>query len=283
MFRLISLRRLVLVDTHCHLYHNRLADDLDDVIARALEAGVTVILQPAIDIPSIHEALALCQRFEGLYAMAALHPTETKDATDADLAEIEAFCEDPRLVAVGESGLDYYWDQSYISKQQDVLRFHARLAMEKDLPLVLHNRDKQNQTTSSDDLVQILGEEQAAAPPGKRLFGVFHCFGGSPEFARTVMDLGFHVGIGGTLTFKNGGVPEAIADVPLDRIVLETDAPFLAPVPHRGKRNEPSYTRLVAEKLAALRGMTVEEIAAATTANARKLFKLDGVKTDLSP
>lgn len=283
MFRLISRCHLVLVDTHCHLYHNRLADDLDDVIARALEAGVTFILQPAIDIPSIHEALALCQRFEGLYAMAALHPTETKDATDADLAEIEAFCDDPRLVAVGESGLDYYWDQSYISKQQDVLRFHARLAMEKDLPLVLHNRDKQNQTTSSDDLVQILGEEQAAAPPGKRLFGVFHCFGGSPEFARTVMDLGFHVGIGGTLTFENGGVPEAIADVPLDRIVLETDAPFLAPVPHRGKRNEPSYTRLVAEKLAALRGMTVEEIAAATTANAKKLFKLDGGKTDLSP
>ncbi len=283
MIRLISLRRLVLVDTHCHLYHNRLADDLDDVIARALEAGVTVILQPAIDISSIHEALALCQRFEGLYAMAALHPTETKDATDADLAEIEAFCDDPRLVAVGESGLDYYWDQSYISKQQDVLRFHSRLAIEKDLPLVLHNRDKQNQTGSSEDLVQILGEEQAAAPPGKRLFGVFHCFGGSPEFARTVMDLGFHVGIGGTLTFKNGGVPEAIADVPLDRIVLETDAPFLAPVPHRGKRNEPSYTRLVAEKLAALRGMTVEEIAAATTANAKKLFKLDGGKPDLSP
>jgi len=273
----------VLVDTHCHLYHNRLADDLDDVIARALEAGVTAILQPAIDISSIHEALALCQRFEGLYAMSALHPTETKDAADADLAEIEAFCDDPHIVAVGESGLDYYWDQSYISKQQDVLRFHARLAIEKELPLVLHNRDKQNKTTSSDDLVQILGEEQAAAPPGKRLFGVFHCFGGSPEFARTVMDLGFHVGIGGTLTFENGGVPEAIADVPLDRIVLETDAPFLAPVPHRGKRNEPSYTRLVAEKLAAVRGMAVEEIAAATTANAKKLFKLDGGKTDLSP
>ena len=274
MFGINSLRRIVLVDTHCHLYHNRLAGDLDEVLARARSAGVVIILQPAIDIPSIHEALALCERFEGLYAMAALHPTETKDATDADLAEIEAFCDDPRVVAVGESGLDYYWDQTYIPKQQDVLRFHARLAIEKDLPLVLHNRDKQNQTGSSDDLVQILNEEQAAAPSGKWLFGVFHCFGGSPDFAQAVMDLGFHVGIGGTLTFKNGGVPEAIADVPLDRIVLETDAPFLAPAPHRGKRNEPAYTRLVAEKLAALRGMTVEEIAVATTANARKLFGL---------
>ena len=273
----------MLVDTHCHLYHNRLADDLDEVLDRAHGAGVTTILQPAIDISSIHEALALCERFDGLYAMAALHPTETKDATEADLTEIESFCNGPNVVAVGESGLDYYWDQSYIPKQQDVLRFHARLAIEKDLPLVLHNRDKQNQTGSSDDLIRILGGEQAAAAPGKRLFGVFHCFGGSPNFAQAVMDLGFHVGIGGTLTFKNGGVPEAIADVPLERIVLETDAPFLAPAPHRGKRNEPAHTRLVAEKLAEVRGMTVEEVAAATTANAGKLFKLDGVKPDLSP
>ena len=206
--------------------------------------------------------------------MAALHPTETKLATDADLAGIESFCDDPHVVAVGESGLDYYWDQSYIPKQQDVLRFHARLAIEKDLPLVLHNRDKQNQTDSSDDLVRILREEQATAPAGTRLFGVFHCFGGSPEFAQAVVDLGFHVGIGGTLTFKNGGVPGAIADVPLDRIVLETDAPFLAPVPNRGKRNEPAYTQLVAERLSEVRVIAVDEIVKATTANARKLFKL---------
>lgn len=265
----------MLVDTHCHLYHDRLDGDLDDVIRRAREAGVTTILQPAIDITSIHQALGLCERYEGLYAMAGLHPTETKDATEADLGEIEALCDNAHVVAVGESGLDYYWDQSYIPKQRDVLRFHARLAIEKDLPLVLHNRDKQNRMNSSDDLVRILSEEQAAAPDGKRLFGVFHCFGGSPEFAQAVMDLGFHIGIGGTLTFKNGGVPDAIGEVPLDRMILETDAPFLAPVPHRSKRNEPAYARLVAEKLAEVRGTTFGEIAWTTTANARVLFNLD--------
>lgn len=272
----------MLVDTHCHLYHARLADDVEDVIARARAAGVTTIVQPAIDIPSIHEALGLCDRFEGLYAMAALHPTETKRATETDLEEIGTLCDHPSIVAVGESGLDYYWDRSYIPKQQDVLRFHARLAVERDLPLVLHNRDQQNHTESSDDLIRILREEQAAAPAGKRLVGVFHCFGGSPEFARAVLDLGFHVGIGGTLTFRNGGVPEAIAEVPLDSIVLETDAPFLAPVPYRGKRNEPAYARLVAEMLAELRGMSVKDVALATTRNARRLFRLADIETNPS-
>ncbi len=209
--------------------------------------------------------------------MAGLHPTETRKATEADLAEIEVLCNEPRVIAIGESGLDYYWDQSFIPKQQEVLRFHARLAIETDLPLVLHNRDQQNQSGSSDDLVRILREEQLAAPSGKRLFGVFHCFGGSPQFARAVLEIGFRIGVGGTLTFKNGGVPEAIADVPLDRIVLETDAPFLAPVPFRGKRNEPAYTLLVAEKLAELRGMALEDIVTETTRNARLLFKLDDV------
>lgn len=264
----------VLVDTHCHLYLDRFDADRPAVVERAHAAGVAFILQPAIDVPSIHAALALSQRHEGMYAMAALHPTETKDATQQDLEEVAALCDRPEVLAVGESGLDYYWDRSYVAKQQDVLRWHARLAIDRDLPLVLHNRDQKGSTTSSDDLVRILREEAAAAPAGRRLFGVFHCFGGTPDFARDVLELGFHVGLGGTLTFKNGGVPEAIAHVPLERIVLETDAPFLAPVPYRGKRNEPAYVRLVAERLAALRDLPLEEVALATTAAARSLFKL---------
>ena len=264
----------MLVDTHCHLYLARFDADRDAVVARAREAGVTTILQPAIDVPSVHAALELCGRYDGLYAMAALHPTETKDATEADLDAVAALCARPEVVAVGESGLDYYWDRSFVAKQQDVLRWHARLAIEADLPLVLHNRDRQGQTGSSDDLVRILAEEAAAAPAGRRLFGVFHCFGGTPDFARAVLDLGFHLGLGGTLTYKNGGVPEAIADVPLERIVLETDAPFLAPVPHRGERNEPAHVRLVAERLAALRDLPVDEVARVTTETARALFKL---------
>lgn len=264
----------MLVDTHCHLYLDRFDADRDAVVARAREAGVTAILQPAIDVPSIHAALDLCARYEGVYAMAALHPTETKSVTDADLDAVAALCARPEVVAVGESGLDYYWDRSFVAKQQGALRRHARLAVAHDLPLVLHNRDQQGAADSSSDLVRILAEEAAAAPAGQQLFGVFHCFGGTPDFARAVLDLGFHLGLGGTLTYKHGGVPEAIADVPLERIVLETDAPFLAPVPHRGKRNEPALVRLVAARLAALRNLPVEEVARVTTATARGLFKL---------
>jgi TatD DNase family protein len=264
----------VLVDTHCHLYLDRFDADRDAVVARARAAGVGAILQPAIDVPSIRAALALCARYDALYAMSALHPTETKSATERDLDEVAALCARPEVVAIGESGLDYYWDRSFAGKQRDVLRWHARLAIAHDLPLVLHNRDKGGETGSSDDLVRILTEEAAASPAGKRLFGVLHCFGGSPDFARAVFDLGFHLGIGGTLTYKNSGVAEAIADVPLEQIVLETDAPFLAPVPHRGGRNEPAHVRLVAERLAALRGLPVEAVARETTEAASALFKL---------
>ncbi len=269
----------MLVDTHCHLYLDRFDADRDAVVARAHAAGVTTILQPAIDVASIHAAIALCARYPGVYAMAALHPSETQAATEQELDEVAALCARPEVMAVGESGLDYYWDRSFKPKQQDVLRRHARIALAHGLPLVLHNRDQAGAQDSSDDLVRILSEEAVAAPSGQQLCGVFHCFGGLPAFARAVLDLGFHVGLGGSLTFKNGGVPEAIADVPLDRIVLETDAPFLAPVPHRGKRNEPAHTRLVAERLAALRDLPVEEVARVTTATARALFKLP----ELSP
>ena len=269
----------MLIDTHCHLYHDRFDDDRDAVIARAREAGVTTILQPAIDIPSIHEAINLCQEHEGLYAMAALHPTETRDAGVDEMDEIAALCDYPEVVAVGESGLDYYWDRSYISQQQDALRWHARLAIHKALPLVLHNRDQKGSTASSDDLVRILNEEARAAPSGKRLYGVFHCFGGPPGLTRAVLDLGFHVGIGGTLTFKNSGVADALAGVDLDRMVLETDGPFLAPEPHRGKRNEPAYVAQVAQYLADLLDLTVEEVAHATTATARTLFGLESERS----
>ncbi|MEM1041090.1 MAG: TatD family hydrolase [Bacteroidota bacterium] len=262
----------MLIDTHAHVYLGRFDDDRDAVVERAKAAGVTAVLLPAIDVPSVHAALGLCEQHPGFFrAMAALHPSEVKDATDADFAEVEALCDRPEVVAVGESGLDYYWDRSFNAKQQAYLRRHARLAVRRDLPLVLHNRDEKGSDAASRDLVDILREVKTE-PGGERLRGVFHCFGGPPWLAEAVLDLGFHVGLGGTLTFKNGGVPEAIDAVPLDRIILETDAPYLAPVPHRGKRNEPAYVRLVAEKLAAVRSIEVEEVEAATTANAEALF-----------
>lgn len=259
----------MLVDSHAHIYLDRFDADREDVIARAREAGVEVIIMPAIDVPSIEAAIALCETHGGLYAMAALHPSETKTATDDDFKRVVELCDHPAIVAVGESGLDYYWDRSFDAKQQEYFRRHIRLAVEKDLPLILHNRE------AGSDLVRILREERDALQSGPRLRGIFHCFGGPADLAREAADLGFLLGIGGTLTFKNSGVAEVVRDVPMDQIVVETDAPFLAPVPFRGKRNEPAYVRLVAEKLAEVKEISVEEVERITTQNAVQLFQLD--------
>lgn len=263
-----------LIDTHAHVYSRKFADDFGAVVERAHAADVEAVLLPAIDVPSIHASIELSRRYPGFfYAMAALHPSEVKDATDDDFESVRALCAEPEVVAVGESGLDYYWDRSFNEKQHEFLRRHARLAVETGLPLVLHNRDQNDSDASSRDMVAILREVQAE-PGGERLRGVFHCFGGPAWLADEAIALGFHVGIGGTLTFRNGGVPEAIEAVPLEKIVLETDAPYLAPEPFRGKRNEPAYVRHVAERLAEVKRVAFDEVAAVTTANAQALFGL---------
>jgi TatD DNase family protein len=263
----------MLVDTHVHLYLDAYDTDRDAVVRRARAAGVAILLQPAVDVASVGHALALCDRYDGVFAMAAIHPSYVADAADDAVDQVAAALADPHVVAVGETGLDYYWTRDHVDRQQDLLRAHARLAAEHDLPLVLHNRDQKGSGEASQDLVRILREIKAEAGGG-RLRGVFHCFGGPSWLATGALDLGFHVGIGGTVTFKNAGVAEAVADVPLDRIVLETDGPYLAPAPHRGKRNEPAYVALVAEKLAEVRGLSVGEVAEATTETARRLFGL---------
>ncbi len=259
----------MLVDSHAHIYLDRFDADRDDMIKRARDAGVEVIVMPAIDVPSIEAAIALCETYSGLYAMAALHPSETKEATDADFERVVELCDHPSVVAVGESGLDYYWDRSFDEKQQDFFRRHIRLAVEKDLPLIIHNRE------ASSDLVRILREERDALQPGPRLRGIFHCFGGPAELVREAAELGFLLGIGGTLTFKNSGVADLVRDVPMEQIVLETDAPFLAPVPYRGKRNEPAYVRIIANRLAEVKGIPVEDVDRITTQNAAQLFRLN--------
>ncbi|GIV60360.1 MAG: TatD family hydrolase [Rhodothermaceae bacterium] len=257
----------MLIDTHAHLYLDRFDEDRDAMLERARAAGVGIILMPAIDVASIHRALRLCETYEGLYAMAALHPSETKTATGEDFAAIAALCDHPKVVAVGESGLDYYWDRSFDERQQAFFRRHIRLAAEKDLPLVLHNR------AASEDLVRILREERRALARPERLRGVFHCFEGPAALAEEAAALGFLIGVGGLLVNKKA-VARAVAGAPLSQIVLETDAPYLAPEPHRGRRNEPAYLRLVAERLAELKGLTVEEVERITTGNARRLFGL---------
>ncbi|MBT8399961.1 MAG: TatD family hydrolase [Rhodothermia bacterium] len=256
----------MLIDTHVHIYHERFDADRHEAIQRAFDAGVERMVLPAIDVPSIHAALELCERYAGLYAMSALHPSETGSATERDFEEVRALCDHPKVVAVGETGLDYYWDRSFDAAQHASLRRHIRLAMETDLPLVLHNRE------AGEDLVRILREEIKAVDPAMPLQGIFHCFGGPSELVDEVADLGFHYGLGGTLTFKNSGVDKIAAALPVDRIVLETDAPFLAPVPYRGKRNEPAYLPIIAEKMADVMGLSVGEVARITTENAEKLF-----------
>lgn len=259
----------MLVDSHAHIYHHRFESDRSTMIERAREAGVGVIVMPAIDLPSIEQAVALCREYPGLYAMAAIHPSDTKDANDAVMEAVASWCNDPKVVAVGESGLDYYWDRSFDAKQHDFFRRHIRLAIEKDLPLILHNRE------ATDDLIRILKEEKKASDRGERLRGIFHCFSGPESVIRAAEELGFLLGVGGTVTFKNSGVADLIRDVPLDRIVVETDAPFLAPSPYRGKRNEPAYVRFVAEKIAEIKDVPVDEVERITTQNAFDLFALD--------
>ena len=258
----------MLIDTHAHLYDERFDEDREAVIERARDAGVEVIVLPAVDVPSIHAALELCTRYEGVYAMAALHPSETEEATDSDFDEVAALCSEEKVIAVGESGLDYYWDRSFDERQQAMLRRHARLAVERDLPLILHNRE------ATDDMIQILREEKASAGDPDKLRGIFHCFVDPPEVAEQVAEVGFMVGLGGILTFKNSDIDKHALTIPLEQIVLETDAPYLAPEPHRGKRNEPAYVRHVAERLAEVKERSVEEIAEETTENARRLFGL---------
>lgn len=259
----------MLIDSHTHIYLEDFNDDFDAILERAVEADVRIMIMPAIDVSSIEKAISLCEKYDGLYAMAALHPSEIKDCTTSDFDRVIELCSHPSVVAVGETGLDYYWDQSFNDKQKDYLRRHIHLAEAVDLPLVFHNRD------ASQDLVEIVRSEKQNSSHPDRIRGVFHCFSGPASLADDILSLGFYAGLGGTLTFKNGGVPETITDIPLSSIVLETDAPYLSPAPFRGKRNEPARVRLVAEKLAELRGLSVDEIGKQTTENALRLFHLD--------
>jgi TatD DNase family protein len=263
------LSEYALIDTHAHLYSRKFDHDREEMIARAREAGVRIVVLPAIDVSSILDALELCDAHEGFFAMAALHPTEVKDATEEDFQQVVKFCEDPRVVAVGESGLDYYWDRSFDDLQHTYLKRHAHLAAEMDLPLILHNRE------ASDDLVRILSEVKGSLDQPERLRGIFHCFGGPTGIGEAAWSLGFFLGIGGTVTFKNSGVAEVVREIPIERIVLETDAPYLAPVPFRGRRNESAYVRLVAERVAEVKEMSLEDVCRITTENALALFRLD--------
>lgn len=254
----------MLTDTHTHIDNSSFDKDRDEVIRRALEQGVTRIVNVGFNRETIPTTLRLAEQYEMIYAVVGWHPQDAKDMLADDLDWIEELCRREKVVAIGEIGLDYYWDTSPKDVQQKVFREQIRLARKLGLPIVIHNRD------AHQDVISILKEERAA-----EVGGIMHCFSGSWETAKQCLDMNFHISFGGPVTFKNAKQPkEVLAQVPLDRLLLETDAPYLTPHPYRGKRNETGYVRLVAEAAAEIRGMTLAEIAEITTNNAVRLLGL---------
>ena len=252
------------VDTHVHLNADQYDEDLKEVIDRALESNVTKMIVIGFDRKTIERAIALAEQYEFIYAVVGWHPVDAIDCTDEDLRWIEELAAHDKVVGIGETGLDYHWDKSPKDIQQEVFRKQIRLAKKVKLPIIIHNRE------ATEDVLRILKEEGA-----EEVGGVMHCFGGSVETARESIAMNFMISLGGPVTFKNAKKPKEVAEaISLDHLLIETDAPYLAPHPYRGKRNEPSYVPLVAEEIARLKGISIEEVAAATTKNAEQFFKL---------
>ncbi|MDW7652229.1 MAG: TatD family hydrolase [Bacillota bacterium] len=253
-----------LIDTHAHLNDARFAEDIDDVLSRARDAGVMAIVNVGFDLESSRGAIELSRERPFLYAAAGIHPHDAKTVTDESLAELRQLAGNTKVVALGEVGLDYYYNHSSRETQQEAFRVQIGLAREFSLPLIVHDRD------AHQDVLAILQQEGADS-----VGGVMHCFSGGIALAREFLDLGFFISLAGPVTFKNAGeLPEVARYVPLDRLLVETDSPYLAPVPRRGRRNEPAYVVMVAEKIAEIRGENPERIAEITSENARTLFNL---------
>lgn len=272
-----------LIDTHSHLYEPEFDADRGEALARAFDAGVGLLLLPAIDAASDERLFALCRRHpDRCLPMMGLHPTSVNDNPRwrEELARV-ARCLDnppegvPPFCAVGEIGLDYYWDDRFASEQIEAFTAQCRLAAARNLPVAIHTRAAWN------DMRRIVGQEaEAARARGERLRGVFHAFSEDADTYRALRGAGdFLFGIGGVVTFKKSQVAETVREMALDEIVLETDCPYLTPVPHRGERNESAYVRLVCEKIAQIKGLDPEEVAAATTANAARMFGLSAGST----
>jgi TatD DNase family protein len=259
-----------LVDTHCHLNFDAYDADRQQVIDRAASTGVTRIIIPGVDLPSIEQALALSSQFQGIYAAVGIHPNSSSNFDAATLEEIERLAHKEKVVSIGEIGLDYYWDKSPRERQINAFEAQLDLASRLQLPVIIHNRD------ASDDVIAVLENWAADLPPSlKGRPGVLHSFSASVEISVRALALGFCLGFTGPITYKNAGELRTVArETPLDRILVETDGPFLSPVPYRGKRNEPAYIPYIVERLASLKQMTDEDMGTSTTRNAVHLFGL---------
>ena len=278
-----------MIDTHCHIDEEAFEPDREEVIARQQQSGVQAMIVPGVNVASINSVMELCQAHPGYcYPALGLHPEDVKDDWREQLATVEAAIRAHRdeLVAIGEIGLDYYWDKTFKEEQKEVLRRQLLLARELNLPVILHNREATEDILS---IVNTIANDQSPMTndqspiTNNQLRGVFHCYSGSKETAEIILKMGFYLGIGGVLTFKNSKLSETLRELNqseiknqqseiLNRLLLETDAPYMAPTPHRGERNESRFMALVAERLTQVLNVSVDEIIEATSANARQLF-----------
>jgi TatD DNase family protein len=251
-----------LIDTHCHLYNKEFAGDIAETIQRAEKEGVEKFYLPSVDSGSLEDLLALEERYPGkCIGMIGVHPCSVKADYASELKLVEEWLDHRPWVAVGEIGLDFYWDRTFEQQQYEAFHRQTEWALQYDIPIVIHSRD------SMAESIGVIREHQKG-----KLRGIFHCFGGDVASARQIIDLGFYLGIGGILTYKNSGLPATLQEIDLKYLVLETDAPYLSPVPFRGKRNESSYLRYVVARLAEVKGVSVEEVARITTENVQKIF-----------
>ncbi len=253
------------IDTHAHLYFDRFDEDRDAVIQHAFDSDVKKIINIAIDLDSARNCVRLAEQYDGLFAAVGVHPNDAQLFNDETRDELKRLLEHPKVVAVGEIGMDYYWDKTSPVLQETVFRKQIQLAKDVGLPIIIHNRN------AARDILKILKSEGVAG-----LTGVFHCFSEDAAVANDVLALGFRISFTGNLTFKKSTLPAVAKDVPLDRLLLETDCPFLSPEPRRGRRNEPAHVIYIAEKLAEIKGLSLGEICDKTTDNAVKLFGLEG-------
>lgn len=254
----------MLFDTHVHLNADQFIEDREETINRALEAGVTRMVVVGFDEETIRLAIEIAETYDFIYAAVGWHPVDAIDYKESHLEWLEELTKHEKVVALGEMGLDYYWDTSPKDIQADVFRKQIHLAKKVNMPIIIHNRE------ATADIIKILQEENAA-----EVGGIMHCYSATREELQACLEMNFYISLAGPVTFKNAKeVKEVAKVVPLDRLLIETDAPYLAPHPYRGKRNEPAYVKLVAEEIARLRGISLEDVSRITTENALKIFRL---------
>ncbi|HHT03184.1 MAG TPA: TatD family hydrolase [Bacteroidales bacterium] len=257
------------VDTHSHLYAQEFKEDISETILRAKQSNVNKILLPNIDIASIAPMLELCKMDDCFHPMLGLHPTSIDNSYLEQLNEIELLLDKANICAIGEIGIDLYWDKTFIEEQIIAFETQAHWAMDRNLPLVIHVRKGFEEVFQSLDRLK-----KQIQCHDKSLKGVFHCFSGDLNQAKKVIEMGFKIGIGGVVTFKNAKLTDIVREIDIEDILLETDAPYLAPSPYRGKRNESSYIPIIAQKISEIKNISIEEVASITTSSAQKLFSI---------